>query len=281
MTQPSFKFTGNIVTDHTGNQKLVDFYNFCCNHTGCWITLDVNGLQFFDANLSAIMMAMIHKLRRERDLKFYLDWSCLKGDLNVLIRNGLALFICQSQKTADDSRQSTVPVKAFKLDSADGFTSYIENDFLKHRGLDGINIHDKEKIKNFYFEIFDNVGIHANTTYPLIACGQYFPTQKELKFSLVDLGDGFLKKISAHTAGKENISRSIDAINWAVKGGSTKDKAEGGTGLKRILFHCLKNGGSIHISSGDCYWKFDSSIQDFRVRNPFVGTSVHLIFRYL
>ncbi len=281
ITKPLFKFSGNIVTDHTGNQQLVNFYNFCCNYSSCWITIDVNGLIFFDANLSALLMAMIHKLRKERGLNFFLDWGCLKGELNILIRNGLAFYISKSQKVADDFRQSTVPVKAFLLDNADSFTSYIEKDFLNHRGLDGVKIHDKEKIKNCYFEIFDNVGIHANTSYPVIACGQYFPYQKELKFTLVDLGEGFLKKIAAFTKDKENIITSVDAINWAVKGGSTKDKAEGGTGLKKILFYCIKNGGSIHIVTGNSYWKYDKRIDDFKILNAFVGSSVHLIFRYL
>jgi len=278
MPNPVFHFSGRLLTDQIGNQQLVDFYSFCCNYSNCWITIDVNALQFFDANLSALLLGMVHKLRHERRLNFYLDWQCLKGELNVLVRNGLAFSICKINKKADDTRESTVPVRAFKLENADGFASYIEKDLLKHRGLEGVNFVDKEKVKNSYFEIFDNVGIHANTTYPIIACGQYYPYQRELKFTLTDMGDGFLKKISDFT--HQKITNSADAINWAVKGGSTKDKAAGGTGLKKILFYCLKNGGSIHIVSNDCYWKFDQRIQDYKIQNPFVGTTVHLVFRH-
>jgi hypothetical protein len=84
----------------------------------------------------------------------------------------------------------------------------------------------KKKLKDCYFEIFDNVGIHANTSYPVMVCGQFFPFLKELKFTLVDLGEGFLKRIKAHTAATAlPITMAPQAIAWAVRGGSTKQDA--------------------------------------------------------
>ena len=96
------------------------------------------------------------------------------------------------------------------------------------------------------------MGIHAETEWPIITCGQYFPYQKILKFTLVDFGVGFLKKIFNHTNG--TVNKPHEAIKWAIDGNSTKKNAKGGNGLKKIFFYCYKNNGSIHIITDGCYW---------------------------
>ena len=111
----------------------------------------------------------------------------------------------------------------------------IEKDFLHQRGLKKMKFAEREQIISSYLEIFDNVGLHANTREPVFVCGQYFPYQGELKFSLVDLGEGFLKKIAEYTKDTKKISNAADAVSWAINGNSTKKDAKGGTGLKNIF----------------------------------------------
>ena len=248
--------------------------------TNTWVTIDWSGLKYMDANLSAILLAMTYKLKQERGLKFFLDYQQLKGPLSIFWRNGLAHYIYNTNKKPDDERESTIPIKAFKIADVDKFTQFIERDFLKHRGMDGVTFGDKEKVKGSYFEIFNNIEIHAKTQAPLFACGQLFPKQKQLIFTLVDLGVGFLKNIREFTAETDKITKAVDAINWAIKGNSTKEEASGGTGLKKILFYCMKNNGKFHIVSDDCYWQFDGSINHTKINNPFIGATIHLIFSY-
>lgn len=277
----SYKFPKQIYTNAQGFQILTDFYHYCHKYKDCWITIDWSEVQHMDANLSALLLAMIHKLKQENKIKFYLDYQYLRGPMNIFWRNGLAHYIYKTDRQPNDDRSSTIPVRAFKIDSVDKFVEYIENDLLKHRGVDSVTFHDKNKVKDSYFEIFNNYEIHAGTQYPLIACGQLFPKQQELKFTLVDMGAGFLQKIKDHTKDLEKpVTTSVEAINWAIKGNSTKVEAAGGTGLKKILFYCMKGGGSIHIASDGCYWAYDGTISNYRVQNPVVGTTIHLIFRY-
>jgi hypothetical protein len=280
-----YKLEGRIETNYAGMQQLVNFYKFASKYNNCWFNLNIENLLWFDANLSSVLFLYCHLLKKNNNLKFFIDYSSLKGDLNVLSRNGFAYHIVEDKKSfvPYDDRETVIPIKAFKVENADSFVTYIDNLLIKHRGLGNIKFKDKERIKSSYFEIFDNVGIHANSTTPVFACGQYFPGKNELKFSLTDFGDGFLYKIAKHTVGKENIKHAREAIDWAVKGNSSKENnIKGGNGLKKILTYCLSSGGSLQIVSDGCYWALENrAINTFKLNNHTRGTTIHLIFRYI
>lgn len=212
MANPVFKFEGDIRTNVKGNQVLCDFYKFCSQYRSCTITLDWSRLFFMDANLSALLMAIIHKAKQDFRLKFFLDYEILKGPMSIFWRNGLANCIYNNGRKPEDDRLSTIKLKAFKKNSADGFADYIQTDLLKHRGVEAVSFQDREKVKNSYFEIFNNYEIHSGNEMPVLACGQFFPKEKELKFTLVDMGVGFLNNISKFTLGKENISTPSEAM---------------------------------------------------------------------
>ena len=274
----------SIYTDFEGNKSLLDFYNYAKNFRDCSINLNFDGINFIDANLCALLYAMIYQLRSTRNIKVFIDFKTVGRALNVLHRNGFFTHIAgtQFQFKPIDNRDSTIPLSTFAIDDVDSFCNYIEKDFLHQRGLDGIKFSNKEKVKTSYFEIFDNVGLHANTTAPIFVCGQYFPSQKELKLTMVDLGDGFLQKIADFTKDTDKITTAIDAVNWAIKGNSTKKEAKGGTGLKKIFFFCAGSGGSFHIVTDNCYYNLtNKSVTNHSIINHFSGTTIHLIFRYL
>jgi len=281
MNQNLFKFPTRLATEFQGHEALNEFYHFCLQRQNCCITLDWEGLQYMDANLSALLLCMGWKLKRERQLRFFLDVGQLSGGMNVFWRNGLANWFLGKDGKPDDVRESTIPVKAFKIDDVDKFEAFISGDLLRHRGVDDVRFADKQRVKDSYFEIFSNVQQHARTTNPVLACGQFFPKQQELKFTLVDMGCGFLKNVSEFTQNSEKpVTRADDAIGWAVKGNSTKTEARGGTGLSKIMSYCLKNNGGLHIISDGCYWAFENrGIKSWPLKRNFVGTTIHLIFR--
>lgn len=274
----------SILTDFAGNMALLDFYNYAKRQSNWNIILNFDGINFMDANLCALLYAFVYHLKKTRNIKVFIDFKTVGRALNVLSRNGFLSHIAGNQFKfiPYDNRDTTIPLAYFTVDDADSFCNYIENDFLHQRGLDGIKFHDKGKVKTSYFEIFDNVGLHANTNAPIFVCGQYFPTQKELKLTLVDLGGGFLKKIAEYTKDTDKITTASAAINWAIKGNSTKKDARGGTGLKKIFFFCAGTGGSFHILSDNCYYNLtNKNVSTQNIPNNFLGTTIHIIFRYL
>ena len=233
---------------------------------------------------SAYLFGIIFYLKKTRNVDTYIDFKSIKNDLHVLQRNGFTNFISGKQKdfVPFDFRDTTIPLNSFSQLSVDSYCNYIEKDFLHQRGLKKVKFNERERIISSYLEIFENVGLHANTVHPVFVCGQYFPKQCELKFTLVDLGDGFLKKIADQTKSNEKIVKSSDAILWSLKGNTTKVGAKGGTGLKDIFWFCKKYGGSLHIVSDDCYFHMSSeSVFTHKLPFPFVGATIHLVFRYL
>lgn len=274
----------NISTDFMGTISLLNYYNYAKQYRNCWINLNFDGINFIDANLSAFLFGIIHRLKFTRGVNTYVDFASLKKDLNILMRNGFTNHVAgkQFEFTPYDFRDTTIPLKSFSQVDADGYCGYIEKDFLHQRGLKKVKFGDKDRIITSYFEIFDNVGLHANTTEPIFVCGQYFPSQGELKFTLVDLGDGFLKKIAEYTKNSENITAASEAVSWAIKGNTTKKGVKGGTGLKDIFWFCHGTGGSLHIVTDDCYYNLSNkSATTHKIPHPFCGTTIHLIFRFL
>jgi hypothetical protein len=278
---PTYKFKGKIHTDFNGYCELLDFYNFCKNNHNTCITIDWSELEILDANLSAVLCGMMHKLKKENNLSFFLDVKQLNGGLSIFWRNRFVKYILKSKiEPQIDDRQSVIPLKAFKVEHFDNYCTYIEKELLQHRGIDLMRFRDKEKVKDSYLELFNNYEIHSETDEAILCCGQYFPVAGELKFTMVDLGCGFLKKIAEYTKDTDKIEKCVDAIQWAIRGGSTKVEAKGGTGLKKMLFYCKSSASSIHIISDNTYWKFDNTITNHWIDKPFLGTTIHLIMRY-
>ncbi len=273
-----------IYTDFQGNQALLGFYSYAKRYKNCTIKLNFDAINFIDANLSAVLFAMIYDLKKINNVLTFIDFSTLSKDLNILIRNGFTSHVAGKEFIFSpfDIRDTTIPLKVISQTDVDSLCSYIERDFLHQRGLNLINNQTKDKINNHYLEIFSNVELHANTKDPVFVCGQYFPTQGEVKFTLVDLGEGFLKKIAAFTKGNENIKTASRAIDWALSGNSTKKGALGGTALFGIKKYCIFSGNTIQVITDNChYTHFHRSATSQQIMNPMKGTTIHLIFRYL
>ncbi|MFA0964711.1 hypothetical protein AB9P05_23085 [Roseivirga sp. BDSF3-8] len=264
----------DINTSIVGHNELGRMYHNCRNYG--IENIDLILPTFFEANMSAVLLAMAHQLAKE-DIHLGLS---LEND-HVLVRNGLVnSLLGEENPQITDRRQSTVPLRTFGQEEDDAFTAYIHDDFLGHRG----NSHQLpynlvKSLTRRYQEIFSNVALHAETTEPIYTCGQYFPGKKKFVFTLCDVGIGFLNNVSNFD---NNISTSLQAIEWALQGNSTKTEAKGGLGLSTILSECMNHMGELHIVSGDCYWKYcpEKGKTTYHLEHEFPGTTVHLVFRY-
>ena len=227
----------SIHTDFAGTISLLNYYTYAKQFKNCWVNLNFDGINYIEANLCAYLFGIIYHLQKTRGVRTYIEFKSLGKDLNILMRNGFTNYVAgkQNEFSPFDARDTTIPLKSFIQNDADGYCNYIERDFLHQRGLSKIKFADKDRIIESYLEIFDNVGLHANTSEPIFVCGQFFPSLGEVKFTLVDLGDGFLKKIAEYTKNGEKIVNASGAVSWAIKGNSTKKDAVGGTGLKNIF----------------------------------------------
>lgn len=284
MDSISFPLYDSIRTDYSGFRQLFRLYNELREHYHKTIFIDFSSLDWIDANLSAVFNAIMYKLSKDNDLTFTADGTILSTKFDVLLRNG---FIKPNNSSVpNDVRKSTVPCKHFSLSQKAEFKEYIQSDLLTHRGIPKSLTHDqKKRIKIDLLEIFSNVFQHALTQEPFFVCGQYFPKDKLLKFTMTDLGCGFLPPIKNFS--KNEIETDIDAIRWALSGNSTKTVSDepGGCGLSGIHEYCKENSGNFQIISGEAFWGLDLENTIFRGSRGFekavIGSTVNIFFKCL
>lgn len=278
----TFSLEDKIQTTYSGYNQLSRFYHFCLAHpTPTNFHLDFTNVEWFDGNLSALLLAMVYDLKKKFGHVVTTDADVIKERFDVLFRNG---FMNGGVPFYDD-RQSTIPIRAFQTNDSEGFCSYVFNDLLTHRGMpDSLTAELKEKINEDLLEVFCNTHHHANTNDPFFVGGQYYPRQGYLKFTMVDLGDGFLPRIKRATNGA--ITTNLDAILWALEGNSSKsvlDNCPGGLGIKHMLKYCRASGGALQIISCDGFWSSDlvnTIFMDGRVLpTAFIGTTINLFFK--
>ena len=277
-----FQLEDKIVTNYSGYNQLSKFYHFCLKQPAeTSIHLDFANIEWFDGNLCALLWAIVYKLKGTHRHTFTADEKVIKKRFDVLFRNGFF----QSSEPVYDDRQSTIPIQAFNCNDKEAFCNYVDHELLAHRGIPkSLNAELKEKISEDLLEVFCNTHYHANTTDPFFVGGQYYPFQGYLKFTMVDLGDGFLPRVKKATAGE--ITTNVDAILWALKGNSTKKILEhcpGGLGIKSMYSYCLQNKGVLQIISNNGFWSSDLQNTIFEggreLTTPFLGTTINLLFQ--
>ena len=269
-----YRFQNNIDTTPSGHAKLVNFYLAYNQSSKLEVVLDLNEVNFIDANQCALLGAILTKLGRENRHKFSFIGSQILGQFNILSRNG---FIKSSSESLTLGRNSSSAVRMalFTTEQDTEFLDYIENELLCHPALVK-HIDFKDELIEHFSELFANIATHAQTN-EVFVCGQYYPKRRELKFSIVDLGIGFLPPIMEYTKGE--VATAEQAIAWALNGNSTKLDAPGGLGIKSLYEYCINKSGYFNIISGDSYWGNNLGTIGNRTIKPLCGTIVHLIFK--
>lgn len=276
------KVEGSICTNSSGFKKIISIYDNLSEFKDETVILDYYNLEWFDANLCALLEGVLYKLEEENNLSFKFDKEYLEENFDVLIRNGFG-----ETGEVKDCKKSTLPLKAFYPNNESGFEQYIREELLQHRGMPKLSKSTKSQIEHDLIEIFNNVDLHANTSYPVFICGQYYPKGKDLKLTIVDLGDGFLPQIKEVTKDSSvPVIDSSSAIKWAIKGNSVKPKTlgePGGQGLSGIYNFCKESKGVLHIASGDAYWGSDfvgTILGSTRsIESTFSGATINLSFK--
>ncbi len=255
----------NIHDDFDGYNKLIKLYDDHKDDLGEIIELNLT--IWFDANLSAVLGAILDKIISNgfNTIKFNISDNIQ----TILQKNGFLSFY-GFDKT-NDTYGSTIEYKKFKTSDSRYFSEYIENDLLYRKELPNMSNAVHDKIGESIHEMFINAKIHSETEF-IYTCGQFFPKEHNLNFTIVDTGIGFAKKIEKAL---ECSINSIEAIKWAIKdGNTTKQNVSGGLGLTLLKEFILKNKGIIQIISGNAYYKFANGIENTQELDKYFDGSV-------
>lgn len=272
-----YKLSEEIYTNSTGVNEIISVYNFFKSKENETVEICFKGLRWIDANLCALLQAVLYKLSKENNLKFIADINTLEEKFHVFFNNG---FI--KQNGIKQIGESSVELKTFKPSQENEFIDYIDIDLLGNHGMSEVSPETKERISDAMIELFNNYQVHAKTEYPVFACGQFFPKQEKIIFTVVDLGVGFLPAIKEKTkSNKQPVTTHLGAIKWSVKKKNTTKQPPGGLGLSDLKKCTIDYSGEIQIVTGDTFWS-SSLNEDFfpfkRIHFPFVGSTINLIF---
>ena len=250
----------NVYTDSVGIKQLLAFYEDCKQYNNVNIQIKLDNLLWLDGNLCAFLGALVYRLKQENNLVFSIDAADVNKKCKVLFYNEF-LPIDQNVKLY---KGTCIPFKGFLPKQKDEFISYLENELLAHKAMPTFSNEIKEKLIDDLIEIYGNIDKHAETEQPFFVCGQFYPKQELIKFSLCDLGVGFYKKIKERKP--ETTHDTGDAILWAIAGNSTKTDASGGMGLKNLHQYFNETNGGIQIYTGDTNWCSKTMAQHIVIR---------------
>lgn len=182
-------------------------------------------------------------------------------------------------KTDDQPDDSVIPYQIFNNHEIDFFKEHITIHLLQHNGMPQMSVPLKNRITDNLLEIFGNVRDHSVHSM-VYSCGQYFPRNKMLRFSIVDIGTTISKNVKDffRESGK---TFSGNALKWAmVRGNSTRRTPEpGGLGFSLILEFIKLNHGMFSLVSGFEGFEYKQGKETyFDLPFPFSGTIVTMSF---
>ena len=261
----------NIDTSFESYQQLIDLYN---ENKDCrFETIEISFQQWFAANLSSALGAILDKLLLDLNT---IHFDNISPNIRTIMQKNDFLSHFGYQRIADSNNTT---ISYLKLKPADGrfFHEYVVKELLNRPELPTITPALKKKIAESIYEIFVNAQLHSESDF-IYTCGQVFPTEHTINFTITDTGMGFRKRVNSRF--KRNLS-SVQAIKWAmINGNSTKHNISGGIGLAILEEFVSINKGKIQIISDDGFYQLDSSgVQAKLFSGSFPGTIINVQFK--
>ena len=261
----------NINNTFESYQRLIAFYEEHNNKE--FDTIHIELRQWFAANMCAALGGIFDKFAEDlNDIKF----DYISPDIEkILLKNDFLSFFGRTRVV--DNYHTTIRFLKLKLSDGKFFNNYVVHELIGLAELPKMSALVKEKMTEAIYEIFVNAQIHSSSKH-IYTCGQFFPRDNRIEFTIVDTGMGFKRKVNETF--NSNLS-SIQAIKWATEDThTTKIGVTGGIGLAFIKEFVEKNKGKMQIISDDGFYQFDNQGEKAELfEGSFPGTIVNLQFR--
>ena len=241
------------------------------------IVLDFSKNIWFEANLCAILGALIHEAEKQFN-QFKFESFSSKVEEIFMKNHFLASF---GGYIISDSNDTTIKYRKNKMSDEKLIREFLNNELINKPDFPKLSEAAKKEVIRSIFEIYSNAILHGNSEF-VFSCGQFYPKKKppRIDFTIVDIGRTFKKNVNEHL---QTSKSGIEAIQWALlENNTTKPKEKnipGGLGLKIICDFAKLNNGKVHIVSSDGCWELNRGKENsFVLEKPFLGTLVNLEF---
>jgi len=261
----------NINNTFDSYQRLIDFYQE--HKDKDFDTIHVEIHQWFAANMCASLGGILDIFSDNINT---IEFDFISPEIKqILLKNDFLSYFGHSRII--DKHHTTIRFLKLKLTDGKYFNNYVVDELIGRTELPKMSSLVKEKMTGAIYEIFVNAQIHSESKY-IYTCGQFFPRENKIEFTIVDTGIGFKRKINDRFC--SNLS-SIQAIKWATQDrNTTKIGITGGIGLALLKEFIENNKGKMQIISDDGFYQFDSNGEQMQLFiGSFPGTIVNLQFR--
>lgn len=265
------------ITSHIdGYELLLRLQNDLTHFTGETIQISFKNVFWFEANLVAILGAIIEDLEDRRNIVQIIDAEYFRLKNDILFRNG---FFPQHGITYSSlfSSSTQIPYKKFQEKEPQLYNDYIQSELLDNKDFPRHSEKLGGEIKRNIFELFENARTHGKCKH-IHTCGQFYPNRKKLHITIVDTGQTIVNNVKDFL--KKEMS-SCECIDWAMETGNTTKvgNTPGGLGLGLIFEFVNINKGKIQIVSSNGYWELrEGKISKSDLNFSFGGTIANLEF---
>lgn len=265
-----FNFPNKIDNEYSGINNLIEIHNELQKHFFENIDLNFSNTGYIAANLSAVLGAILDD---GIDTNSY-EFVSLKPKVKkILQKNNFLSFY--GYERLEDTYNTTIMYKKFKANHVQAFTEYLYDELFSKCDLPTMTKAFQKQLAGSLVEIFVNADMHGHCLYTY-TCGQYFPNNHILNFTIVNLGKTMRENLIEFTNSDLTKISGINAINWAVKDHTTTKFITGGLGLANARKFIKSNKGKIQIISDDGFWQenvYGIICKEFTLR--FLGTIVN------
>ncbi|MDP4022046.1 ATP-binding protein [Methylobacterium sp. NEAU 140] len=231
------------------------------------VIVDLTGVDRIDGHLTPCLQAVVNR-------------AAINGNTIRLAKVASAIHstFCKNRFVVEeriDRHNTVMPVTTFSVDGGKEFAVYAKK-YLSRPEMPRMTISLREKLHEGIGELFENSAMHSRTKAPIIVGGQFYPTKNWISMSIVDIGQGIQRAVSAKLG--INLTPQ-DAIGWAMEPfNTTKDgDVPGGLGSKILREFIEKNKGKITVVSNNGYWsQYGTNVTKRRLPMAFPGTAVVL-----
>ena len=234
------------------------------------VQINMAKVEFFDANMAAPLGAI---LARVADKLNKVEIVSVPPRVEQVLRKNRFLTNYWYE-SLDDTNQTTMPFRRLRLSDEGEFEEYIYRQ-LSGRGIPRMSEGASRVFKKKVFEVYQNAVFHSESELGVFVCGQFFPQQHRLDFSIADIGIGIRETVRRYF---ENPRiNSLPALKWALEPYHTTKRGPhpGGLGLEFLQQFARLNKGKIQIASRFAFYELNSDEEIFeRMTTDFPGTAV-------
>lgn len=233
--------------------------------------------RFFSSNQFAVLGCILERFLNIHP-NGHIHLSHLSNDLLELInKNGFGVHF--GFTLAPDIYNTIILYKVFDVNDLESYELYLVQKIFNRKEFSFVNVAFKISLQDYLLEVFKNAKDHTSSK-NVYTCGQYFPKNSLLYFTIVDSGETIPYNVKKYFS-LSSYPLPHNVLEWSLQKGTSTANKNGprGIGLYLIKDFIKLNMGRLYIVSGSEMYEIVNGLERYiKLRYPFHGTIVTLAF---